>query len=112
MILRLPSGKFDTNFLVSTLAAVTMNILRLIGQNALIGKDVPPAPCAYGQKIYPSQLSDQCHRVNSHRRQPHAQQLNPAWAGASQGEHDPSTLAVDADAKLTQSVPTCCDTAR
>ena len=68
-----------------------MNILRLIGQNALIGKDVPPAPCAYGQKIYPSQLSDQCHRVNSHRRQPHAQQLNPAWAGASHGEHDPST---------------------
>jgi len=38
---RLPSGKFDTNFLVCTLAAIAMNILRLIGQNALIGKDVP-----------------------------------------------------------------------
>jgi hypothetical protein len=38
---RLPSGKFDTNFLVCTLAAVAMNILRLIGQNALIGKDAP-----------------------------------------------------------------------
>ncbi len=38
---RLPSGKFDTNFLVCTLAAVAMNILRLMGQNALIGKDAP-----------------------------------------------------------------------
>ena len=38
---RLPSGKFDTNFLVCTLAAVAMNILRLIGQNALTGKDAP-----------------------------------------------------------------------
>ena len=27
---------------------------------------------------------------------------NPAWAAAAPGEHDPSTLAVDADAKLTQ----------
>ena len=38
---RLPSGKFDTNFLVCSLAAVAMNILRLIGQNALIGQDAP-----------------------------------------------------------------------
>ena len=38
---RLPSGKFDTNFLVCTLASVAMNILRLIGQNALIGEDAP-----------------------------------------------------------------------
>jgi Transposase DDE domain group 1 len=38
---RLPSGKFDTNFLVCSLAAVAMNILRLIGQNALTGKDAP-----------------------------------------------------------------------
>jgi hypothetical protein len=38
---RLPSGKFDTNYLVCALAAVAMNILRLIGQNALIGKDAP-----------------------------------------------------------------------
>lgn len=36
---RLPRGKFDTNFLVCALAAVAMNILRLIGQNALIGKE-------------------------------------------------------------------------
>ena len=38
---RLPSGKFDTNFLVCSLAAVAMNILRLMGQNALTGKDGP-----------------------------------------------------------------------
>jgi hypothetical protein len=38
---RLPSGKFDTNFLVCALAAVAMNILRLIGQSALTGKDAP-----------------------------------------------------------------------
>ncbi|MDZ7812535.1 MAG: IS1380 family transposase [Ideonella sp.] len=38
---RLPSGKFDTNYLVCALAAVAMNLLRLIGQNTLNGKDAP-----------------------------------------------------------------------
>jgi hypothetical protein len=38
---RLPSGKFDTNYLVCALAAVAMNILRLIGQSALTGEDAP-----------------------------------------------------------------------
>lgn len=38
---RLPSGKFDTNSSVCAMAALAMNILRLIGQNALIGKDAP-----------------------------------------------------------------------
>lgn len=38
---RLPSGKFDTNYLVCALGAVAMNILRLIGQNALTGEDAP-----------------------------------------------------------------------
>ena len=37
----LPSGKFDTNLPVCSLAAVAMNILHLIGQNALIGKSAP-----------------------------------------------------------------------
>lgn len=32
---RLPSGKFDTNYLVCQLAALAMNLLRLIGQNTL-----------------------------------------------------------------------------
>ncbi|QAU23532.1 hypothetical protein EO087_05645 [Dyella sp. M7H15-1] len=38
---RLPSGKFNTNALVLSLAAVAYNILRLIGQQALLGKDIP-----------------------------------------------------------------------
>ena len=55
------------------------------------------------KKIHPSQFPDQRHRVNSHRCQPRATQfnekfeytrakpqLNPAWAAAAPGEHDPS----------------------
>ena len=36
---RLPSGKFDTNYLVCQLAALAMNILRLMGQRGLLGPD-------------------------------------------------------------------------
>ena len=35
------SGKFDTHYLVCQLAAVAMNILRLIGQRGLLGPDSP-----------------------------------------------------------------------
>jgi hypothetical protein len=38
---RLPSGKFDTNYLVCQLAAVAMNLLRLVGQNTLNEPDAP-----------------------------------------------------------------------
>jgi hypothetical protein len=38
---RLPSGKFETNALVCRLAALAMNILRLMGQAALLGPDAP-----------------------------------------------------------------------
>jgi len=38
---RLPSGKFDTNYLVCQLASLAMNILRLIGQRGLLGDDGP-----------------------------------------------------------------------
>ena len=38
---RLPSGKFDTNYLMRQLAAVAMNLLRLIGQNTLREPDAP-----------------------------------------------------------------------
>lgn len=38
---RLPSGKFDTNYLVCQLAAVAMNLLRLIGQHTLSGPHSP-----------------------------------------------------------------------
>jgi len=38
---RLPSGKFDTNYVVCQLAALAMNILRLMGQRGLLGPDAP-----------------------------------------------------------------------
>ncbi|MGC8508252.1 MAG: IS1380 family transposase [Thiomonas sp.] len=38
---RLPSGKFDTNYLVCQFAALTMNILRLLGQQGLLGPLAP-----------------------------------------------------------------------
>lgn len=38
---RLPSGKFNTNYLVCGLAALAMNILRLLGQAGLHGADSP-----------------------------------------------------------------------
>jgi hypothetical protein len=38
---RLPSGKFDTNYLVCALAALAMNILRLMGQAGLHGPNTP-----------------------------------------------------------------------
>ncbi|MGI9277145.1 MAG: IS1380 family transposase [Endozoicomonas sp.] len=38
---RLPSGKFATNALVMSLAALTYNILRCMGQKALLGPDSP-----------------------------------------------------------------------
>ena len=38
---RLPSGKFDTNALVCRLAALAMNMLRLMGQRGLLGPDAP-----------------------------------------------------------------------
>lgn len=44
---RLPSGKFDTNYLVCQLAALAMNILRLIGQRGLLG---PGAPVRHSAK--------------------------------------------------------------
>lgn len=48
---RLPSGKFDTNYLVCALASVALNMLRLIGQNALTGKDAPIRHSAKRRRI-------------------------------------------------------------
>jgi hypothetical protein len=48
---RLPSGKFDTNYLVCQLAAVAMNLLRLIGQNTLLGPDAPVRHAAKRRRI-------------------------------------------------------------
>ncbi|MBE0473855.1 hypothetical protein [Rhodoferax sp.] len=48
---RLPSGKFDTNYLVCQLAAVAMNLLRMIGQNTLNGTDSPVRHTAKHRRI-------------------------------------------------------------
>jgi hypothetical protein len=48
---RLPSGKFDTNYLVCQLAAIAMNILRLMGQRGLLGPDAPVRHAAKRRRI-------------------------------------------------------------
>lgn len=48
---RLPSGKFDTNYLVCQLAAVAMNLLRMIGQNTLNESDSPVRHSAKRRRI-------------------------------------------------------------
>ena len=47
----LPSGKFDTNYLMRQLAAVAMNLLRLIGQNTLNEPDAPVRHSAKRRRI-------------------------------------------------------------
>ena len=48
---RLPSGKFDTNYLVCQLAALAMNVLRLMGQRGLLGPDAPVRHSAKRRRI-------------------------------------------------------------
>ena len=48
---RLPSGKFDTNYLVCQLAALAMDILRLMGQRGLLGQDAPVRHAAKRRRI-------------------------------------------------------------
>jgi hypothetical protein len=48
---RLPSGKFDTNYLVCQLAALAMNILRLLGRQGLHGPDAPVRHAAKRRRI-------------------------------------------------------------
>jgi Transposase DDE domain group 1 len=48
---RLPSGKFDTNALVCRLAALAMNILRLMGQSGLLGPDAPVRHAAKRRRL-------------------------------------------------------------
>ena len=48
---RLPSGKFNTNYLVCQLAALAMNILRLMGQRSLLGPDAPVRHSAKRRRI-------------------------------------------------------------
>jgi hypothetical protein len=48
---RLPSGKFDTNHLVCQLAALAINLLRLIGQHTLNEPDAPMRHAAKRRRI-------------------------------------------------------------
>ena len=48
---RLPSGKFDTSYLVFQLAALAMNILRLMGQRGLLKPDAPVRHSAKRRRI-------------------------------------------------------------
>jgi hypothetical protein len=48
---RLPSGKFNSNYLVCQLAALAMDILRLMGQRALLGPDAPVRHSAKRRRI-------------------------------------------------------------
>jgi len=50
-LVRLPSGKFDTNYLVCALAAVAMNLLRLVGQNTLHEPDSSVRHAAQRRRI-------------------------------------------------------------
>lgn len=48
---RLPSGKFATNDLLLTLGALAYNILRIIGQETLLGPDAPPRHPATRRRV-------------------------------------------------------------
>jgi hypothetical protein len=69
---RLPSGKFDTNFLVCALAALAMNILRLMGQNGLHGPDAPVRHPAKRRRLKTviQELVYRAGRLIEHGRQP------------------------------------------
>ena len=48
---RLPSGKFETNALVLSPAAIAYNILRYIGQNTLIGPEAPVRKAVHRRRL-------------------------------------------------------------
>jgi hypothetical protein len=50
-LVRLPSGKFDTNYLVCALAAVAMNLLSLVGQHTFHEPDSPVRHSAQRRRI-------------------------------------------------------------
>jgi hypothetical protein len=68
---RLPSGKFDTNHLVCALAAVAMNLLRLVGQHTLHEPDSPVRHRAQRRRIRTvmQELMFKAARLISHARQ-------------------------------------------
>lgn len=67
---RLPSGKFDTNYLVCALAAVAMNLLRLAGQHTLHEPNSPVRHTAQRRRIRTvmQELMFKAARLISHAR--------------------------------------------
>jgi len=68
---RLPSGKFATNDLILTLGAMAYNLLRMIGQNTLLGPDAPPRHPAKRRRVKTviQEVILQAARVVHHARQ-------------------------------------------
>lgn len=67
---RLPSGKFATNHLVCSLAAVAMNLLRLVGQHTLHESDTPLRKAALRRRIKTvmQEMMFKAARIISHAR--------------------------------------------
>lgn len=67
---RLPSGKFATNHLVCSLAAVAMNLLRLVGQHTLHESDSPMRKTALRRRIKTvmQEMMFKAARIISHAR--------------------------------------------
>ena len=67
---RLPSGKFATNHLVCVLAAVAMNLLRIVGQHTLHESDSPLRKAALRRRIKKvmQEMMFKAARIISHAR--------------------------------------------
>jgi len=67
---RLPSGKFATNHLVCALAAVAMNLLRIVGQHTLHESDSPNRKAALRRRIKTvmQEMMFKAARIISHAR--------------------------------------------
>lgn len=67
---RLPSGKFATNHLVCALAAVAMNLLRIVGQHTLHESDSPMRKAALRRRIKTvmQEMMYKAARIISHAR--------------------------------------------
>ena len=67
---RLPSGKFATNHLVCALAAVAMNLLRIVGQHTLHERDSPLRKAALRRRIRTvmQEMMFKAARIISHAR--------------------------------------------
>lgn len=67
---RLPSGKFATNHLVCALAAVAMNLLRIVGQHTLHESDSPLRKAALRRRIKTvmQEMMFKAARIISHAR--------------------------------------------